>query len=56
MGKCLKGESEVKKKEAKFACGNCGALSDDKGHLCKPEKLKKDKDKHKEKDKKKKKK
>jgi len=53
MAKCLKGESEVKKKEAKFACGKCGALSDDKEHLCKPEKLKKDKDKKGDKKKKK---
>jgi len=43
MSKCLKGESEVKKKAAKFACGKCGALSEDKGHLCKPEKVSKDK-------------
>jgi hypothetical protein len=39
MGKCLKGESDVKKKEATFACEKCGAKSDKKGHLCKPEKL-----------------
>ena len=39
MGKCLKGESEVKKKAAKFACEKCGAKSEKKGHLCKPEKL-----------------
>lgn len=45
MSKCLKGESEVKKKAAKFACAKCGALSADKEHLCKPEKLGKDKDK-----------
>jgi predicted RNA-binding Zn-ribbon protein involved in translation (DUF1610 family) len=38
MGKCLKGESEVKKKAAKFACDKCGARSDKKDHLCKPEK------------------
>jgi len=25
MGKCLKGESEAKKKDAKFECGKCGA-------------------------------
>lgn len=42
MTKCLKGESEVKKKQAKFACGKCGALSNAKDHLCKPEKLPKD--------------
>jgi len=39
MSKCLKGESEVKKKEAKFACEKCGALSQKKSHLCKPEKV-----------------
>jgi len=39
MGKCLKGESEVKKKAAKFSCEKCGAKSDKKNHLCKPEKL-----------------
>jgi Zn finger protein HypA/HybF involved in hydrogenase expression len=39
MGKCLKGESEVKKKDARVACDKCGAKSDKKGHLCKPEKL-----------------
>ena len=40
MGKCLKGESEVKKKEAKFACQSCGAKTDKKSHVCKPKKLK----------------
>lgn len=40
MGKCLKGESEVKSKAATHACGKCGAKSDKKGHLCKPDKLK----------------
>ena len=39
---CLKGESEVKKKEAKFACGKCGAAVKKKGHVCKPVKLKTD--------------
>jgi len=47
MGKCLKGESEVKKKEAKFACGKCGAKTDKKDHVCKPEKLKEGKKKKK---------
>ena len=37
---CLKGESEVKKKGAKFACGKCGARVEKKSHACKPEKLK----------------
>ena len=45
MGKCLKGESEVKKKDAKFACGKCGARTEKKAHVCKPEKLKGDKKK-----------
>jgi Zn finger protein HypA/HybF involved in hydrogenase expression len=45
MGKCLKGDSEVKKKDAKFACGKCGARTDKKAHVCKPEKLKVDKKK-----------
>ena len=39
MGKCLKGESEVKKKDAKYTCEKCGAGSAKKDHLCKPEKL-----------------
>ena len=33
---CLKGESEVKKKGAKFECGKCGAKTSKKGHVCKP--------------------
>ena len=37
---CLKGESEVKKKDAKFECGKCGARVEKKSHVCKPEKLK----------------
>ena len=40
MAGCLKGESEVKKKDAKFACSKCGAAAGKKDHLCKPEKLK----------------
>lgn len=36
---CLKGESEVKKKEAKFECRKCGALVSKKGHICKPVKF-----------------
>jgi len=39
MGKCLKGESEVKKKDAKYTCEKGGAGSAKKDHLCKPEKL-----------------
>lgn len=45
MGKCLKGESEVKKKDARFECGKCGAKTDKKSHVCKPEKLKGDRKK-----------
>ncbi len=45
MSKCLKGESEVKKKDATFACEKCGAKTDKKSHLCKPEKIKKVKEK-----------
>jgi len=45
MSKCLKGESEAKKKSAKVACGKCGALAEKKSHVCKPEKLKGDKKK-----------
>lgn len=37
---CLKGESEVKKKDAKFECGKCGAFVGKKGHVCKPVKMK----------------
>lgn len=40
MSKCLKGEDEVKKKDAKFECGKCGAKSEKKSHVCKPAKLK----------------
>ena len=36
---CLKGESEVKKKAAKFECEKCGAAAKKKSHLCKPHKL-----------------
>lgn len=45
MGKCLKGESEVKKKAAKFGCEKCGARTDQKSHVCKPKKLKTGKNK-----------
>ena len=40
---CLKGASEVKKKDAKFECGKCGAQVGKKGHVCKPVKLPSDK-------------
>jgi len=36
---CLKGESEVKKKSAKFECEKCGAAVKKKGNVCKPVKL-----------------
>jgi hypothetical protein len=36
---CLKGESEAKKKAAKFACEKCGATAKKKGSVCKPVKL-----------------
>ena len=36
---CLKGDSEVKKKKAKFECGKCGAMTAKKGHVCKPVKV-----------------
>jgi predicted RNA-binding Zn-ribbon protein involved in translation (DUF1610 family) len=36
---CLKGESEVKKKAAKFECAKCGAKAKKKDHVCKPVKL-----------------
>ena len=45
MGKCLKGESEIKKKDAKFECGKCGARTEKKSHVCKPQKIKQDKKK-----------
>lgn len=51
---CLHGESEVKKGKARFQCRRCGALTDKKGHVCKPEKTKKaDKEKKAGKDRKK---
>jgi hypothetical protein len=36
---CLKGKSEVKKKQAKFECSKCGAKVEKKGHACKPVKF-----------------
>lgn len=39
MGNCQKGESEVKKKDARFTCGKCEADAAKKDHLCKPERL-----------------
>lgn len=50
---CLKGKSDVKKKDAKYACSKCDACTNKKGDVCKPEKLKPKKDsKKKAKDKK----
>lgn len=48
---CLKGESEVKKKEAKFACGKCGAMVKKKSHVCKPVKAEESAKKEKKKEK-----
>ncbi len=48
---CLKGESEAKKKEAKFECGKCGAKVKKKDHACKPVKIEEKKKKKKNKDK-----
>ena len=45
MGSCLKGKSEVKKRETRFQCKKCGARTDTKDHVCKPEKVKKKKSK-----------
>ena len=38
---CLHGKSEAKKSKASHRCRRCGALTDKKKHLCKPEKIKK---------------
>jgi hypothetical protein len=39
---CRKGESEHKPKPGRYRCARCGAVSKKKGHLCKPQKIKKD--------------
>lgn len=53
---CLKGTSQVKKKEAKYVCDKCGANVKKKSQVCKASKVKgKDKEKGKEKGKEKKK-
>jgi len=36
---CLKGDSEVKKKDARFACDKCGATVKKKSHVCHPVKV-----------------
>ncbi len=41
MGQCRKGKDEAKAKAGNFKCEKCGAASEKKGHLCKPEKIKK---------------
>jgi hypothetical protein len=38
---CLSGKSEDKPKPGRYKCKDCGAVSKDKDHLCKPEKIKK---------------
>jgi len=43
MSKCLKGDSEVKKTKATFECRKCGALTDNKKHVCDPKKVKTEK-------------
>jgi hypothetical protein len=40
---CLKGKSEVKKNKAKYVCKKCDAFTQDKGDVCKPEKVEKTK-------------
>lgn len=40
MGKCLKGDSDAPKKDAKFCCEKCGGKTDKKSHVCKPKKIK----------------
>ncbi len=37
---CLKGKSEAKAKPGRFRCKACGAVAKQKGHLCKPKKIK----------------
>ena len=37
---CRKGKNEHKPKPGRFACKRCGAVSKNKGHLCKPNKIK----------------
>lgn len=37
---CLKGKSSVKKKDGKYVCKKCKAVSKKKNELCKPKKLK----------------
>lgn len=40
---CLKGKSDVKKNKAKFVCKKCEAFTQEKGDVCKPEKVEKNK-------------
>jgi len=37
--KCRKGESEHKAKPGRYRCKQCGAVSKEKGRVCKPQKL-----------------
>ncbi|MBT3381046.1 MAG: hypothetical protein HN742_27230 [Lentisphaerae bacterium] len=39
---CRKGKDENKPKVGRFRCKKCGAASKNKGHLCKPKKIKKE--------------
>ncbi len=41
MGCCLKGKSESNPQVGAFKCEKCGAVSEKKKHICKPDKLKK---------------
>jgi hypothetical protein len=40
---CLKGKSDVKKNKAKYVCKKCDAFTQEKGDVCKPEKIEKTK-------------
>ena len=46
---CRHGKSECSEKPGRYKCKKCGARTDDKGHVCKPEKVKKSKKKDKKK-------
>ncbi len=40
MGKCLKGKDEAKPKPGLYECEKCGSVTEKKGHVCKPHKIK----------------
>lgn len=40
---CRKGKSEAKEKPGNYRCKKCGAVTEKKGHVCKPKKIKKKK-------------